>query len=196
MIVKVESMVTVQAGEATTLWLRSDIKAAVVTVVSGSAAKVRSVKEAVEAARLSEQFTALYVIQKLQSGCKVAHAELTFDKGIEMGPQTAITNAKKHSNMPQVHNLSIGTLVQSKPTDQVRTMLKDAAATASVVAVARSSEFVDCPSAEIDLMIKQLSTHNETILSKDHFLRVELLSAIRSDEILFDDVTKTRKDVG
>jgi hypothetical protein len=75
-------------------------------------------------------------------------------------------------------------------------MLKGAATTASVVTVARSGEFVDCPSAEIDLMIKQLSTHNEKILSKDHFLRVELLSAIRKDEILFDDVTKTRKDVG
>lgn len=56
------------------------------------------------------------------------------------------------------------------------------------------SDFVDCPSGEIDVLVKKVSTHYEGVHAASNYVRIELISAVKRDRILVD-VGASRKDL-
>lgn len=49
-----------------------------------------------------------------------------------------------------------------------------------------TSDFIDCPCGDINLVLKRLSTNNSNIYTDKHFLRVELVSEVPKEKITID----------
>jgi hypothetical protein len=49
-----------------------------------------------------------------------------------------------------------------------------------------TSDFIDCPCGDINLVLKRLSSNNQNIHTDQHYLKVELQSSVPKDKIIID----------
>lgn len=73
------------------------------------------------------------------------------------------------------------------------TFCHNAGSLGNIKASVETSDFVDCPSGEVNVIVKKISTNNQTIHSDQNFVRVELVSPVPRDKIVID--VSSKKDV-
>jgi len=56
----------------------------------------------------------------------------------------------------------------------------------------RTSDFIDCPAGDVNVIIKNISTNNQSLFSEQNYIRVELLSKVDRLKVLLES---HRKDV-
>lgn len=61
---------------------------------------------------------------------------------------------------------------------------------ANLEARVATSAFIDCPSGDVDVIIKRISTNQEKIHSADYCIRVKMLSPVPKDKIRVDVSSK------
>jgi hypothetical protein len=56
----------------------------------------------------------------------------------------------------------------------------------------RTSDFIDCPAGDVNVIIKSISTNNQSLFSEQNYIRVELVSKVDRLKVLLES---HRKDV-
>jgi hypothetical protein len=56
----------------------------------------------------------------------------------------------------------------------------------------RTSDFIDCPAGDVNVIIKNISTNNQSLFSEQNYISVELLSKVDRLKVLLES---HRKDV-
>ena len=89
-------------------------------------------------------------------------------------------------------NLHLGKLIPFRPAaDGERAsnklMIDDMpGAKVQIEGMSQQSEFIDCPSGDINMIIKKISTNNQTIFSDNNYVTVQMCSLIEHDKIMVD----------